>query len=53
MGTENGENEIMYKMAETLLEKMRERGLLSEEECILIRRLNLETFLPELAPVYP
>lgn len=45
-------NEVMYKMAELMLIKMQERGLISEEECSKIRKLNKETFNPELAILY-
>lgn len=45
-------NEVMYKMAEFLLKKMQESGLISEEEREKIRVLNIETFSPELAKVY-
>ena len=42
----------MYKMAELLLKKMQEKGLISEEEKEKIKVLNMETFSPELAKVY-
>lgn len=45
-------NEVMYKLAELLLKKMQERGLISEEEREKITVLNMETFSPELAKVY-
>ena len=45
-------NEVMYKMAEYLLKKMQENGLISREEQEKIRTLNIETFSPELAEVY-
>lgn len=45
-------NEVMYKMAELLLKKMQESGLISEEERDKIAALNIETFSPELAKVY-
>lgn len=45
-------NEVMYKMAEFLLKKMQESGLISEEEREKISVLNIETFSPELAKVY-
>jgi len=45
-------NEFMYKMAELLLKKMQENGLISEEERGKIAVLNIETFSPELAKVY-
>lgn len=45
-------NEVMYKMAEYLLKKMQENGLISREEREKIRTLNIETFSPELAEVY-
>ena len=49
---ENGANEVMYKMAEFLLIKKLENGLISEEEREKITVLNIETFSPELAKVY-
>lgn len=49
---ENGANEVMYKMAEFLLKKMQENGLISEEEREEITVMNIETFSPELAKVY-
>lgn len=49
---ESGANEVMYKMAEFLLKKMQENGLISEEEREKITVLNIETFFPELAQVY-
>lgn len=45
-------NEVMYKMAEHLLKKMQENGLISKEEQEKIGSLNIETFSPELAEVY-
>ena len=45
-------NEIMYKMAEHILKKMQEKGLISQEEREKITVLNMETFSPELAKVY-
>lgn len=45
-------NEVMYKMAEYLLKKMQENGLISQEERDKINVLNIETFSPELAKVY-
>ena len=45
-------NEVMYKMAEYLLKKMQENGLINQEEREKIRTLNIETFSPELAKVY-
>lgn len=45
-------NEIRYKIAEFLLKKMQEKGLISREEREKIRLLNIETFSPELAGVY-
>ncbi len=45
-------NEVMYKMAEYLLKRMQENGLISEEERDKINVLNIETFSPELAKVY-
>lgn len=49
---ESGANEVMYKMAEFLLKKMQESGLISKEEREEIAVLNIETFSPELAKVY-
>ncbi len=49
---ETGANEVMYKMAEFLLKKMQENGLISVEERKKISILNMETFSPELAKVY-
>lgn len=45
-------NEVKYKMAELLLKKMQEYGLISEEEREKIGILNIETFSPEFAKVY-
>ena len=45
-------NEVKYKLAELLLKKMQESGLISEEEREKITVLNIETFSPELAKVY-
>ena len=45
-------NEVMYKMAELMIKKMQESGLISEEECRKIRQLNMKTFSPELAILY-
>lgn len=45
-------NEVMYKLAELLLKKMQESGLISEDEREKITVLNMETFSPELAKVY-
>ena len=45
-------NEVKYKLAELLLKKMQESGLISEEEREKIAVLNIETFSPELAKVY-
>ncbi len=49
---ETGANEVMYKMADFLLQKMQENGLISEEERDKIRVLNIETFSLEFAKVY-
>ncbi len=46
-------NEVRYKLAELLLKRMHESGLISEEERGKIAVLNIETFSPELAKVYP
>ena len=45
-------NEVMYKMAEVLLKKMQESGLISKKKEEKITVLNMETFSPELAKVY-
>ncbi len=45
-------NEVMYKLAELLLKKMQESGLISEEEREKIAVLNIETFSQEFAKVY-
>ena len=45
-------NEVRYKLAELLLKRMQESGLISEEEREKIAVLNIETFSPELANVY-
>lgn len=45
-------NEVRYKLAELLLKKMQENGLISAEEREKIAVLNMETFSPELAKVY-
>ena len=50
MGSEA--NEIMYKVAEFMLKKMQENGLITPEEREKIGILNIETFSPELAKVY-
>ena len=52
MGKENGANEVMYKLASQLLQKMLENGLITQEECEKIAALNRETFFPELGKVY-
>ena len=51
-GMKKEANEVMYKMAEYLLKRMQENGLISEEERDKINVLNIETFSPELAKVY-
>lgn len=45
-------NEVRYKLAELLLKRMQESGLISEEEREKIAVLNIETFSSELAKVY-
>ena len=45
-------NEVRYKLAELLLKRMQESGLISEEEREKIAVLNIYTFSPELAKVY-
>lgn len=52
MEKENGANEVMYKMSEVLLKKMKKQGMISAEEYSKIRKLNMETFSPELASIY-
>ena len=39
-------NEVKYKLAELLLKKMQESGLINEEEREKIAVLNMETFFP-------
>lgn len=45
-------NEIMYKMAEFLLQKMFSYGLIDAEEKGKISVLNIETFSPEFSEIY-
>lgn len=45
-------NEVCYKLAEFLLKKMQENGLINEEEREKIGVLNIEAFSPEFAKVY-
>lgn len=45
-------NEIMYKMAEYLLQKMFYLGLIDAEEKGKISVLNIETFSPEFSEIY-
>lgn len=45
-------NEIMYKMAEFLLQKMFNYGLIDAEEKGKISVLNIETFSPEFSEIY-
>lgn len=45
-------NEIMYKMAEFLLQKMFNYGLIDAEEKGKIGVLNIETFSPEFSEIY-
>ena len=45
-------NEIMYKMAEYLLQKMFNYGLIDAEERGKISVLNIETFSPEFSEIY-
>lgn len=52
MGKSKIANEVMYKMSEFMLKRMQADGLINEEECSKIRKLNIETFSPELALVY-
>lgn len=52
MGTEISAKEVRYKMADYLLKKMQESGLINQEEYDKIRLLNMETFMPELAVLY-
>ena len=44
-------NEIMYKMAEFLLQKMFNYGLIDAEEKGKISVLNIETFSPEFSEI--
>lgn len=52
METEINAKEIRYKMADYLLKKMQENGLINQEEYDKIRLLNMETFMPEMAILY-
>lgn len=52
MGTEINAKEIRYKMADHMLKKMQENGLISSEEYDEIRLLNMKTFMPELSCLY-
>lgn len=52
MGTEISVKEVRYKMADHLLKKMQENGLINQEEYDKIRLLNMETFMPEMACLY-
>ena len=52
MGTEISAKEVRYKMADHMLKKMQESGLINQEEYDKIRLLNMETFMPEMACLY-
>jgi len=52
MGAEVNAKEVRYKMADHLLKKMQETGLINQEEYDKIRLLNMETFMPEMACLY-
>lgn len=45
-------NEIMYKVAEVLLQKMFNYGLIDVEEKGKISALNIETFSAEFSKIY-
>ena len=46
MRTEVNAKEVRYKMADHMLKKMQENGLINQEEYDKIRLLNMETFMP-------
>ena len=48
----NDANEVMYKRADNLLQKMFISGLVDEKEKAEIHVLNVETFSPELSEIY-
>lgn len=52
MGTEINAKEVRYKMADHILKKMQESGLINQEEYDKIRLLNMKTFMPEMACLY-
>ena len=52
MGTEINAKEVRYKMADHMLKKMQESGLINQEEYNKIKLLNMETFMPEMACLY-
>ena len=52
MGTEINAKEVRYKMADHILKKMQESGLINQEEYDKIRILNMKTFMPEMACLY-
>lgn len=52
MGTEINAKEVRYKIADHMLKKMQESGLINQEEYDKIRILNMKTFMPEMACLY-
>ena len=52
MRTEISAKEVRYKMADHMLKKMQESGLINQEEYDKIRLLNMKTFMPEMACLY-
>ena len=52
MTNEINAKEVRYKMADHMLKKMQESGLINQEEYDKIRHLNMKTFMPEMAVLY-
>ena len=52
MANEINAKEVRYKMADHMLKKMQENGLISQEEYDKIRLLNMKKFMPEMAALY-
>ena len=53
ISTEQLQREFDYLMAEKLLKKMQEKGLITEGELQKINALNRQTFSPVLAKIMP
>ncbi|WP_084281383.1 SHOCT domain-containing protein [Alkaliphilus transvaalensis] len=53
ISTEQLQREFDYLMAEKLLRKMQEKGLITEGELQKINELNRQTFSPSLAKIMP